>query len=260
MKQFERVLNYPGSKWRIAQAIVEMIPEHHSYLEPYFGSGAVFFKKEPAAIETINDLNDDIPNLFECIRDDPERVANQIAMTPYSRRVYDDTFKKNPEDRYEKATQFLIKCWMGYGYRMGVGKPGWKNDVQGREAMYALRNWNRLPDNILSTVGRLKRVQIENRPAIDVIKRFNNKRVFIYVDPPYLMETRKSARRQYTNEMTEADHIELLEELRKSSAKVMISGYESDLYNEQLKSWNKRRLISNRQGGQRTTEVIWMSY
>lgn len=68
------VLKYPGSKWRIAQNIISMIPNHHSYLEPYFGSGAVFFTKDPSAIETINDLDNDIPNLFKCIRNDPERL------------------------------------------------------------------------------------------------------------------------------------------------------------------------------------------
>lgn len=44
------VLKYPGSKWRIAGEIVARIPEHHTYLEPFFGSGAVFFSKEPSRI------------------------------------------------------------------------------------------------------------------------------------------------------------------------------------------------------------------
>ena len=55
-----RVLRYPGSKWNIARQIVELIPEHHSYVEPYFGSGAVFFNKKPSEIETVNDLDDEV--------------------------------------------------------------------------------------------------------------------------------------------------------------------------------------------------------
>lgn len=63
-RELRAVLKYPGSKWRIAEWIVEQIPPHHSYIEPYFGSGAVFFKKQPSNIETINDLDDDVVNLL----------------------------------------------------------------------------------------------------------------------------------------------------------------------------------------------------
>ena len=83
------ILKYPGSKWRIAAEIVKRIPEHHSYLEPYFGSGAVFFNKKPSDIEMINDLDNEVPNLFKCIRDDPGRLAARVTMTPYSRYEYE---------------------------------------------------------------------------------------------------------------------------------------------------------------------------
>lgn len=73
------VLKYPGSKWRIAGEIVARIPEHHTYLEPFFGSGAVFFSKEPSRIEMINDLDNNVPNLFRCIRDDPDRLARNCC-------------------------------------------------------------------------------------------------------------------------------------------------------------------------------------
>lgn len=57
--QMKPVLKYPGSKWRLAEWIVSLMPPHKSYLEPFFGSGAVFFKKPPSRIETINDLDDE---------------------------------------------------------------------------------------------------------------------------------------------------------------------------------------------------------
>ena len=62
------LLRYPGSKWNLASRIVELLPEHKTYLEPYFGSGAVLFTKQPSAIETVNDLNDDVVNLFQVIQ------------------------------------------------------------------------------------------------------------------------------------------------------------------------------------------------
>lgn len=70
-----KALKYPGIKWRIADRLVEMIPPHHTYCEPFFGSGAVFFQKQPSDIEIINDMDNDVVNLFTCIRNDAEKLA-----------------------------------------------------------------------------------------------------------------------------------------------------------------------------------------
>lgn len=51
-----KVLKWPGTKWSIANKIVELMPEHKIYLEPFFGSGAVFFTKTPCNTEVLNDL------------------------------------------------------------------------------------------------------------------------------------------------------------------------------------------------------------
>ncbi len=69
------VLKYPGAKNRLASWICSYIPAHQVYLEPFFGSGAVFFNKEPAKIETINDLHGEVVNYFKVIRDKPEQVS-----------------------------------------------------------------------------------------------------------------------------------------------------------------------------------------
>ncbi|MDY2614144.1 MAG: DNA adenine methylase, partial [Lachnospiraceae bacterium] len=60
--KLNKVLKYPGSKCRIADKLVDLIPPHHTYLEPYFGSGAVFFRKQPSDIESINDLDRNVVN------------------------------------------------------------------------------------------------------------------------------------------------------------------------------------------------------
>lgn len=260
------VLKYPGSKWNIASQIVNLIPEHHSYVEPYFGSGAVLFNKPVSSIETVNDLDYDVVNLFRCIREDPEKLARFVAATPYSRSEYDDTYKIDifeimaPNEPYHKALRFLIRCWQGYGFRTNGYKVGWKNDVQGRERSYALLNWYHLPERIMEVAERLRLVQIENRPALEVIKRFNYKNVFMYIDPPYVLGSRVGGQKQYKHEMTDNDHIGLLEILLQSNAKIMISGYESDLYNDYLKGWNKMYFSSCAEQGKPRTEVIWMNY
>lgn len=256
------VLKYPGSKWNIAGQLVNLIPEHHSYVEPFFGSGAVLFNKPISNIETVSDLDSNITNLFRCIQAEPEHLARIVMTTPFSREIYENQFKP-PEpdislDDFQKAASFLIRCWQGHGFRTNGHKVGWKNDVVGRERAYALWDWYRLPEWIVEIAERLRKVQIENRPALEVIKRFNHKNVFMYIDPPYLLSVR--AGKQYAHEMTDAEHEELLKVLLQSKAKIMISGYESRLYDEYLKGWNKATFNSCAEHGKSRKEVVWMNY
>ena len=110
-KRMKPVLKHPGSKWRIAGEIVARIPEH-TYLEPFFGSGAVFFSKEPSRIKMINDLDNNVPNLFHCIRDDPDRLARIVATTPYSRHEYERAFASNEErDNAGQRPARRLVCW-----------------------------------------------------------------------------------------------------------------------------------------------------
>lgn len=256
------VLKYPGSKWNIVKRLVNLIPDHHSYLEPFAGSLAVLFNKPPSPIETVNDLDSDVTNLFWCIQKDSERLARLVMITPFSREVYENQFSGQDEARYasrfQRAAGFLIRCWQGHGYRTNGYKVGWKNDVQGRERAYSLWNWYRLPEWIIEIAERLRMVQIENRPALEVIERFGYENVFMYIDPPYLLGTRKG--KQYRHEMSDGDHEELLQLILKSPAKIMISGYVSEMYNDYLRGWEKMQFSSCAEGGKPRTEMIWMNY
>lgn len=256
-----KVLNYPGAKWGLAKNFIQYIPKHHSYLEPFFGSGAVFFSKEPSRIETINDLDSNATNLFDCIREDPEHLAAIVAATPYSREMYDRSFDGLVDDSLDKcqrAAAFLTSCWQTHGFRVNKYKPGWKNDVQGRERMYALWDWYSLPESIITVAERLRQVQIENRPALEVIGRFDSENVFVYLDPPYVLDTRNG--KQYAFEMSDADHAKLLEAICTTRAKVMISGYENALYEEFLAGWKKVVFPSKSAYGAKRAEAIWMNY
>ncbi len=254
------ILKYPGAKWRIAGWIIENMPTHHSYIEPFFGSGAVFFNKTPSNIETINDLDGEVVNFFEVVRDMPKKLAAKIHMTPYARAVYENVYKElcnYNQSKLDKALKFCIKINMSHGYRCNA-KNGWKNDVQGRERSYAVQVWNKLPEIIVQAAERLKEAQIEQRPAIEVIRRFNNPKCLIYCDPPYLLSTRRG--KQYNVEMSDREHEELLHALLVSKSKVIISGYESDLYNDTLKNWRKKTGFSLTQSMRKAKEVIWMNY
>ena len=108
-------MKYPGSKWGLARWIIQFFPPHHSYLEPFFGSGAVLFNKPRSDIETVNDLDANVINLFRWVKDDPERLAHEIYYIPYSRQVYEEAFRSEPEDSLQKAVNFYIRSNLGHG-------------------------------------------------------------------------------------------------------------------------------------------------
>lgn len=252
------VTKYPGSKWSLANWIISLFPEHHSYLEPFFGSGAVLFNKPRSNIETVNDIDKNVVNLFECIRTDPERLARMIYMTPYAREVYEDAYRNVPENKFQSAFNFYIRLNMGHGFRTNGEKVGWKNDVQGRERSYASQDWCSLPDKIMWAAERLRGVQIENRPAVELIKRFDYENVLIYCDPPYMLETRYG--KQYRCEMDTRDHEELLKVLWKHRGFVMISGYPNAMYEDILARWTKYETTAFSQTGSKKIEVLWTNF
>lgn len=253
-----QLIKYPGSKWSLSNWVTSFFPQHHSYVEPFFGSGAVLFNKKPSNIETVNDIDGEVVNLFECIKQDPEKLAKIIYLTPYSRDVFEDAYQIRTRDKYEKASAFMVRCDMGHGFRTTGEKVGFKMDVQGRESAYAVKHWNQVPNLIMECASRLKEVQIENRDAVNVIERFNHSNVLIYLDPPYMLETRHG--KQYRHEMNNADHKNLLDVIVNHKAKIIISGYPSKFYDNALKGWHKETHISRNQRNKQVKEVIWMNF
>lgn len=257
MERMRSVLKYPGAKWRIADWIIDHMPDHKSYLEPFFGSGAVFFRKPPSRIETINDIDGEVVNLFRCIRENPSKLEQLIATTPYARSEYQDAFiERKITEPYERARRLLLQTWQGHGFR-AYCRSGWKNDIAGREYAYAVQYWNRLPAWISQVCERLKEAQIECMPAVDLIQRFNRPNVLIYADPPYLLSTRKM-KKQYANEMTDQDHKQLLGALKAHRGPVLLSGYASELYDSSLATWRRYTLETTAEKGMHRTEVLWV--
>ena len=251
------ILNYPGAKWGMAKEIISLMPPHRSYLEPFFGSGAVLFNKPLSAIETVNDIDGDIVNFFKVLRERPQELAEAISLTPYARDVFDDAHENRGVTEFDRAYRFAIRSRMGHGFKT-YQKTGFKIDVYARERSYCVSVWNRMPEMLLQAACRLKDVQIENRPALDLIKKFNHDNVLIYADPPYLLNTRGG--KQYQCEMNEQDHVELLAALYDHKGYVILSGYPSDMYDRELRGWNKIHRKSYNQNSDARTEVLWYNF
>lgn len=253
-----KLLNYPGSKWALAEEIAGLIPGgHRTYLEPYFGSGAVFFSKTPSPIEIVNDRDGEVVNFFRMVRDTPLELARRLELTPYAREIFDDAWADRGTDPMDRVVRFAIRSRMGFGYKCHT-KTGFKIDLCGREAGYAVREWKTMPEGVMACTERLRDAFIENRPALELIRKCNDRKAVIYADPPYLMDTRGG--RQYNHEMTKLDHEELIHELLRSRASVILSGYPSKLYDDALRGWHRIERDSRSQNRERRTEVLWCNF
>lgn len=253
----KQILKYPGAKNRIAQWICEYIPKHEVYLEPYAGSLAVFFAKYPARIETLNDMDGNVVNYFRVIREKPEKLAIALRMTPFGRDEYNNAFEINPRDSdIERARKFAVRCWQGFG-SSNLYKNGFRSSQQS-VSPYTTKEWRRLPERLILASERLKNAQIENLPAMELIKRYDTEDVFMYLDPPYLHGTRKD--NLYKYEMDDDDHETLLKMIVKHPGKVLISGYENDMYNEYLAGWKKVSKSTQAEAGIKRVETLWLNY
>ena len=252
-------LKYPGAKRRLAPWIIGQMPSHEGYLEPFFGSGGVFFNKPPSRVETLNDLDGSVVHFFKVCREQPEELARALSLTPWSREEFlQSDFRDGQTSDIEAARQFAVRCWMTFGARTRC-KTGWRHTT-GAKLDGGPDNpklWARLPDTVQQVAARLQHAQFENRPALDLIQIYDGPEVLIYADPPYIKETRTLNGDQYRYEMTDDDHEKLLMVLNRSSSMVLLSGYDCDLYRDMLPGWKVTMTKSRAERGAKRIECLW---
>ena len=250
------VLKYPGAKWNLAKWIISHMSPHTTYLEPFFGSGAVFFNKRPSTVETINDIDGNVVNLFRVLRERPGDLAEMIELTPWARDEYYDSCTGRTGDDLEDARRFLVRCWQAFGARLDA-RSGWRHEKKGTMRASTYHTWLNMHKRIMTAAERLRECQIENRPAADLIRDYNYPGVLVYADPPYPPQSRGT--RLYAHEMTDADHVELLDALDAHPGPVLLSGYACDLYDNRLKHWRHETRRAQAEKGQAREEVLWLN-
>ncbi len=254
------ILKYPGAKWRLAPWIVERLPAHEGYCEPFFGSGAVFFNKPKSRIETINDIDGNIVRFFEVCRQWPNELAEALRLTPYARKEYESCRAFDVGD-VEFARRFAVLCCMAFGAGGADDKTGWRNTTASCKngGPDNPKLWRRMPELVVQAAERLRDAQIECRPAITVIEEYDGPEMLFYCDPPYLLETRSKHGPQYTHEMTEADHERLLDVLLAAHGMVLLSGYDNDLYRDKLRYWSCEKVATTGERAVRRVECLWIN-
>lgn len=258
-----------GGKSTHLKWLLPLLPECKHYVEPYSGSAVVLLNRDPSPIETINDINGEVVNFFRILRDRPEELIGAIQLTPFSREEFAlARFADDHPDDLERARRFCVLCQQSYG---AVGLQAtichWSTSIT-----YSQRHIAQNVAKILSknealdyTARRLLNVQIENRPAIEIIKKYDTHDTLFYCDPPYIHATRYM-RHHYVDEMGDAEHIELADLLNRVKGKVALSGYENELYDDLYPApkWRKymaeERVTAAANNRSKRREILWMNY
>lgn len=250
-------VRYMGAKWQLSKWIIDQIPPHQTYVEPFCGSAAVFFRKHPSNFEIINDLSGEIINFFKVLREQPDELIRMIELTPFSLSEYRSAWELI-EEPIERARRFYVRSLQSFNGDTST-QSGWRRYKPGKaRGRSAVAEWCRL-DGLRNAVERLKHAQIDNMPALECIKRYDAPDTFFYIDPPYVHSTRESLRHKYRHEMTNDDHKELAALLNNIKGMALVSGYASSLYDELYPGWSVTTKTNTTSGNGVSVEYLWHS-
>jgi DNA adenine methylase len=218
-------------------------------------------------VETYNDMDGEVVNFFRVLRDKDEELVKAIGLTPFSREEFAIACKLDGGiSDVERARRFYVRARQvrtGLAQTASVGR--WANckDTSRQGMSGVISRWFGAVEALPEIAARLLRVQIENRPAADVIRLYDSKETFFYCDPPYVHVTRGDSK-AYGHEMTNEQHANLAAVLNSVRGKVAISNYDCDLMSKlyPARKWKKfvspERTIHSTKG--KRSEVLWTNY
>lgn len=259
-------LRYLGGKWRMAPWIISHFPAHTLYVEPYGGAASVLLRKPRSHGEIYNDLDGEVVNLFQVLRSPAlsADLAWAVSLTPYARAEFDLAYQVTDEP-VERARRLLVRSFMGFGSNAPnmAKNTGFRGNATRRHTTPAV-DWTRYPPVIAELAARIQSgVQLECRPALDVIRQRDGVETLFYLDPPYVQDTRSqkmargSLHNAYTHEMSIADHEQLLEAVLGLKGMVVLSGYGHPLYDDALSGWDRLERTVHTHAALKRTEVLW---
>ncbi len=255
-----------GGKYSHLDFILPNLPENaNHFCDVFGGSAAVLINRPPAPVETYNDLDSELVNFFEVLRNQGHKLIKAISLTPFSREELLRACRPEPRlTKIERARRFYVRARQtrtGLAQTSSEGR--WAHCVLTSRAGMAgaVSRWLGAIDGLPEIVQRLQRVQIENVPALELIERYDTKDTLFYLDPPYVHESRGDSK-AYGHEMTDAEHIELAKLLMSIKGRAALSGYRTTMYDKLYSDWNRVDdpvKTCNSSKGQRQ-ECLWLNF
>lgn len=255
-----------GGKYSHLDWLLPLLPQATHYCEPFGGSAAVLLNREPSPVETYNDIDGEVVNFFRVLRTQKDALIEAIGLTPFSREEFELAISQPEQDisELERARRFFVRArQVRSGLAQTASSGRWANCLLTSRAGMggAVSRWLGSVEGLSEIVQRLLRIQIENAPAVEVIKRYDSEQTLFYCDPPYPHNSRGDSK-AYAYEMTDGQHRELARILHNVKGKVALSSYHCDLMDELYGDW---RFVEADPKNCHTvkqlrTEVLWVNY
>jgi DNA adenine methylase len=256
-----------GGKFSHLGWLLRLLPRCHHYCEPFAGSAAVLLNRPASPVETYNDIDGEVTNFFRVLREHSRELVKQIGLTPFSREEFYKACGPYHHPRLgeiERARRFFVRARQvrtGLAQTASLGR--WANCKNTSRAGMSgvVSRWLGSVDMLPAIAERLLRVQIENRPAAEVIKLYDDKRTLFYCDPPYPHEARGD-NKAYGFEMSNEEHEKLAGLLGKVKGKVAVSGYRCALMDKLYRDWVRVDAPAKKCHSVKRarTEALWINY
>ena len=264
-------IKWHGGKSYLSARIVEMMPPHVHYVEPFFGGGAVLFKKPTDLIhghsEVINDLYGELITFWRVLQSAKlfSEFERRITLTPFAKPIWEAATQSQSRDPIDIACNFFIRYRQS---RQGLGRDfATMSRTRTRRGMNEqVSSWLSAIDGLAEAHERLSRVVIFSEDALTLIRREDDEDTFFYCDPPYVSSTRV-VDDAYSCEMTNDQHKRLLSTLGAVTGKFLLSGYPNALYDAAASKYGWHRVditIDNKASSQKVKpkkiECLWSNY
>lgn len=248
-------MKWHGGKHYLARKILALMPRHVYYVEPFAVGLAVLLAKDPRGVsEVVNDLDGRLTNFWRVLqrRESFTTFHRIVQAIPFSETEWREsrtwTAGLGPDQPVHDAVSFFVECRLSLAGRQDCFAPLSRRRTR-RGMNEQASAWLRAVDGLPAMHARLRRVVILNRPALELVRGQDGPDTLFYLDPPYLPAAR-TAPAVYEHEMTETEHQEMLEALQAVKAKVLLSGYPSQLYESHLHDGNRHTFDMERRPGE----------
>ena len=255
-----------GGKFSHLDWLLPLLPQAKHYCEPFGGSAAVLLNRDPAPVETCNDLDGDMVNFFRVLREQKDELVEAIGLTPFSREEFEEAIAPSSKtlSDLERARRFFVRArQVRTGLAQTASSGRWAHcRLTSRAGMAgAVSRWLGSVEALPEIAQRLLRVQIEHAPATEIIARYDSEETLFYCDPPYIHESRGDSK-AYRYEMDDLEHRQLATLLHDVQGKVAISGYRGVLMDSLYADWymNEAQTRTVHSIKQTRQEVLWTNY
>lgn len=263
-KTLRSPVRYYGGKAGMIPELLSLFPPEDSYdtfIEGFGGGGSLTLAvPRTGKMEYYNDLGENIHSLYKVIADKElfSQLKDRLDLTLYSEQLHNEYKEKLKEKNLSIVDRAFYYFYVNRSSFNGTGAFTLKTAIR--------RKMGKNVSDYLSTIDllpeihdRLSSVCICNKDIFEILEKFNTSNVFMYLDPPYVPTTRV-ALNSYEHEMSVEEHVKLANILAKTESKILLSGYDNEIYRKLLEPKFKRRETVSPLAKSGKVEVLWWNY